>query len=118
MTTNKHHIRNQPHCSEDKEYYNQNQQRVITNQHNNSWNIDQPDPINQSDLFEQYTQNKQTQQRRHNPTLYNKNFQNTKLSTSSNAKSNPITMLFTTTSNNKNTTCHFSQIPKTQTHYR
>ena len=75
LMTNQHHIRNQPHYSEDEEYYHQNQQRFIKNQQNNKWNIDQPDPTYQSDLFEPYTRNEQTRQRRQNPTSYNKNFQ-------------------------------------------
>ena len=55
LMTNKHHIRNQPHYSEDEEYYHQNQRRFNKNQQNNKWNIDQPDPTYQPDLFEPYT---------------------------------------------------------------
>ena len=43
--TNKHNTRNQPHYSEDEDYNSQNRQRLSTSQHNNNWNIDQPDPI-------------------------------------------------------------------------
>ena len=73
--TNKHHIRNQPHYSEDEEHYHQNQQRFNANQQNNKWNIDQPDPIYQPDLFEAYTRNEQIRQKRYNPTSYNNNIQ-------------------------------------------
>ena len=50
--TNKHHIRNQPHYTEDEEDSHQNQQRFNASQQNNKWNIDQPDPIYQPDFFE------------------------------------------------------------------
>ena len=73
--TNKHLIRFQPHYSEDEEYYHQNQQRFNANQQKNQWNIDQPDPIYQPDLFEPNTRNKQIRQTRHNPTSYNNSIQ-------------------------------------------
>ena len=73
--TNKHHIRNQPHYSEDEEHYHQNQQRFNTSQQNFYWNIDQPDPFYQTDLFKTYTRNEQTRQSRHHPSSYNNNFQ-------------------------------------------
>ena len=44
-----------------------NNNSVQINQ-NKNWNIDQPDPIYQSDLFEPDTRNEQTRQTRHNPT--------------------------------------------------
>ena len=66
--TNKHQTRNQPHYSEDEDYFSQNQQRYSTNQLNKNWNIDQPDPIYQPDLFQSYTRNEQTRQTRHKPT--------------------------------------------------
>ena len=72
--TKKHHIRNQPHYSKDEEYYHQNQQRFITNQQNNNFNIDQPDPFYQQDLFEPYTRNEQ-RQTRHHAMSYNNSFQ-------------------------------------------
>ena len=50
--TDKHLTRNKPHYSEDEDYFSQNQQQFNTNQENNNWNIDQPDPIYQPDLFE------------------------------------------------------------------
>ena len=46
--TDKHHFRNQPHYSEDEEYYPQIEQGSNANQQNDNWNIDQPDlSINQ-----------------------------------------------------------------------
>ena len=72
--TNKRHLRNQPHYLEDENYYSQNQQGLSTNQQNNNWKIDQPDPIYQPDLIEPYTRNKQTRQTRHELTSYNNNF--------------------------------------------
>ena len=45
------------------------------NQQNNKWNIDQPDPTYQPDLFEPYARNEQRRQTRQNPTSYNKSFQ-------------------------------------------
>ena len=53
---NKHHSRNQPHYSEDEDYYYQSQQFNTNHRHNN-WNINQPDPYYQPDLFEPYTRN-------------------------------------------------------------
>ena len=73
--SNKHLTRNQPHDSDDEEYYGQNQQRFSTNQNNIMWNFDQPDPIYQPDFFEPYTRNEQTRQTRHNPTSCKNNFQ-------------------------------------------
>ena len=67
---NKDHTRSQPHYSEDEEYYYQNQQ-FNTNHHHKKWNIEQPDPFYQPDIFELYTRNEQRQTRRH-PTSYNK----------------------------------------------
>ena len=57
---NKHHTRNQPHYSEDGEYNSQNPQRFSTNQQNKNWNINQKDPIYQSDLFEPFTKRTNT----------------------------------------------------------
>ena len=42
---------------------------------NNKWNIDQPEPTYQQDVFEPYTRNEQTRQTRQNPASYNNNFQ-------------------------------------------
>ena len=39
------------------------------------WNIDQPDPTYEPDLFEPYARNEQRRQTRQNPTSYNKNIQ-------------------------------------------
>ena len=72
--TNKHHIRNQPHYSEDEENYNRNQ-RFNTKNHQNNWNIDQPDPFYQPDLFKPYTRNEQSRQTRHILTSYTNKFQ-------------------------------------------
>ena len=71
----KHVLRNRRLYSEDEDYYSQNQQRFSTNHKNNNWKIDQPDPINQPDLFESYTRNEQTRQTRQNSASFNKNFQ-------------------------------------------
>ena len=68
------HVRNQPHYSKDEEYYYQNQ-RFNTNNHHNNWNIDQPDPFYQSDLFELYTRNEQRQTRHHPTSNKINNFQ-------------------------------------------
>ena len=72
--TNRHHLRNQRFYSEDEENYHQKHQRINTNQQNNNWNIHQPDPIYQPDLFEPYTRIEETRQTRHNPTSYKNNF--------------------------------------------
>ena len=77
--TNKHHRKSQPHYSEDEEYYHQNQQRFNKIQQNKNWNIDQPDPTYQPDLFEPYTRKEQTRRTRQNPTSYKKNFQSQNL---------------------------------------
>ena len=95
----KHHIRNQPQYSEDEKYNYQNQ-RVNTNHHHNNWNIDQPDPFYQADLFEPYTRNEQ-RQTRHQPTSYNNNFQSQNPVNTQNAKSNLTTILSSTTRNIK-----------------
>ena len=40
-----------------------------------NWNIDQPDPVSQLDVFEPHTRIEQTQQTRQNSALINHNFQ-------------------------------------------
>ena len=68
--THKHRIINQPCYSEDEKYYPQNQQRFNKNKQNKKWNIDQPDPTYQPDLFEPYTRKEQTRRTRQNPASY------------------------------------------------
>ena len=61
--TNKQLTRNQPHYSEDEEYFHQNQLHYKNIPRKNNWkNIDQPLNIYQPDNFEPYMSSEQTRQ--------------------------------------------------------
>ena len=62
----KQFTRNQPHYSEDEDYFQPKPTTIYHKSTKNSWNIDQPDPICQPDLFELYTRNAKTRQSRQN----------------------------------------------------